>query len=247
MASSVTSPLASSDYPDFLGPILVKELRVGLGSRAVVAGMLGVQVLLSVLTLVRELSPEAQFFSAPSSHRHSANSLVSAGIVDLLYWFIMVVLFHVVLPFRHLWSGDEDAERTNVDLLTLAGQEQKLALSKWLAHGVLSSLVLCSILPYAICRSYCSGGNLTWELATLVWIWVNGMIFSSLGVAVGSYSTVARAFCAVPLLYFFVMIEKWCWLIAGNFGHFVPDLVAWFCAAIIAIPLALILSFATVR
>ena len=245
-AESDRSP---ADFPDWLGPMLVKELRQLLRSRVFTGALMWVQFSSAVLVLL-------EVVSSVEAHRNGGGQpmgMIRAAIgedavVTGLYWGNLVLLLHLLLPFRHLFFSDEDSQFENMELLRLAGlADTNLALSKSLAHGALSFLLLTSLLPYAVVRYFVGGVNVTSELGTLIWLWVNGLVFGTLGVLIGSCRRGGRIGWAIGLLFIFPVGEVICWsVVADGFtvGYSNPTpYIIWIGGATIMVSLSLTLAY----
>ena len=145
---SVALSIAGScpnDFPDWLSPLTVKELRQGLRSKSFLVTFLLAQLGMSLLTVggtIQEMmlqnspqiiSPFAEEF--PATMKATLFMLLVCGLLPLRSWFAM----------------REEGKGGCLELVILAGSNpQRLVMGKWTAHLLLMLVLSLSALPYNI-------------------------------------------------------------------------------------------------
>ena len=132
-----------TDFPDWLNPILVKELRQGLRSGIFVAAWIVIQAM-AILALVSEAA-------APPAHGAS-------GVASRMgFWGGAAVVLWLLLPMGAVRSVGGEAGESRVELLVLSGSaERRLCYGKWQTMVLQGALVYLSLLPYLVARYFVS-------------------------------------------------------------------------------------------
>src|SRR5882724_4477643 len=102
--------ILSRDFPGWLSPMLVKELRQGLRTRGFVGALVIFQIVMLVLMLAALASQTAQNPTARMS---------GAGITGAFFWAVISVQLLIVTPFRALGGLQHEVESRTLDLLLL--------------------------------------------------------------------------------------------------------------------------------
>lgn len=134
---------ARTDFPDWLNPILVKELRQGLRSGIFVTAWIVIQVM-AVLSLAGEAA--AQPAAGPS------------GILGrMTFWGATAIVLWLLLPLGATRSVGGELGESRVELLVLSGSaERRVCYGKWQTMVLQGALVYLSLLPYLVARYFVS-------------------------------------------------------------------------------------------
>lgn len=163
----ITPPI--QQFPDFLNPILVKELRQGLRGRVFVICLLLLQVAMVFLS----------FFGLAA-----AGSGESTEDFAVVFWIIAGIPLLLVLPAAGLGAVSGEHTAKTLELLFMSRlTARRILLGKWLALVVQAVLLVCAIFPYAVLRYFLGSVSIGQELSYL-----GGMLLACTvltGVAVG--------------------------------------------------------------
>ena len=136
------------DFGDWMSPMLVKELRMGLKSPFFVWGLLGVQLLLALLSLM---------FAGRGGE--------DMGIV---FWWCLAGPVCLLLPLRLSAALREEMGGNTMDTLVLTRLSGwRIVLGKWVATAALQVLMALTVLPYLILRYFAGGIDVVQEIAWL--------------------------------------------------------------------------------
>jgi len=151
------------DFSDVIGPMVVKELRQGLRTRAFTWAFLFVQGFLLLFMM--------SGFSESSDGRDTAGS----------FWGLLQFALLIVMPFRGLNALNSEVRLNTMELITLTRMSAwRITYGKWLALVSQSLLLAVAVLPYIVLRYFFGGMNVLAELVTLAvvtfptmqfWIW----------------------------------------------------------------------------
>ncbi|MCX6857655.1 MAG: hypothetical protein NTV80_22445, partial [Verrucomicrobia bacterium] len=175
------------DFPDFLSPMVVKELRQGLRTRAFSSTMLLMHVLLILITLITGLSE---------------NSLSMHWMLDGMATLVLCL----IMPFRVFNALSEEVKMNTLDMLMLTRITcTRILFGKWASVALQSLLITFSLMPYIVARYVFGGMDLVLELNFLVMKWLIGIVISALLVML---STIRQAWLknliiVVPLFFSF--------------------------------------------
>jgi len=177
---TTTAPLPINDFPDWLSPIVVKELRQGLKSRAFVSIatiLQGGMAFMFVLAALSRMSP-------------------GGGGVDTLsgfFWFMLWVPLVFVMPGRALQAIAEETKVQTLELVQMTRmQSLRIAFGKWLALTVQSLLLVIAILPYFVLRYFFGGVDLVNDLTHLLSLLALSMVLTASGLAASTLKTGLR-------------------------------------------------------
>lgn len=170
--SQVASPsLPSNDFPDWLSPILVKELRQGLKSRAFVSIATILQGGMAFLFVLAALSG-----MAPGS-----------GALDALngfFWFMLWVPLVFVTPGRALQAVAEETKLQTLELVQMTRmQSLRIVFGKWIALSSQSLLLVLAVLPYFVLRYFFGGVDLVSDVSNLVSLIALSLLLTAAGLA----------------------------------------------------------------
>jgi hypothetical protein len=151
-ALSIPPPLPTSaaaivrrDFPGWLSPMLVKELRQGLRTRGFVAALMIFQTVMLVLMLGA--------LAAQSTISISGRPMT--GMTTGFFWTLMLVQLIVVTPARALGGLQLEVESRTLDLLMLTRLNAwRVVLGKWISLLVQGALLLLAMLPYLVVRYF---------------------------------------------------------------------------------------------
>ncbi len=159
-----TGPQAvAHDWPDWMNPILVKELRQSLRSRwfeIIFLGLCGSLTLVTVLGAVLDAPRGSKFF----------------------FWAAVILTLHLLLPLRTALSAKDDRQRGNLELIRVTGlSAEKLANQRITALFFHTLVITSVILPFVMLRYFLGGVDLVDELQYLVMLVLSAPV---LGVAI---------------------------------------------------------------
>lgn len=174
------------DFFDWLSPMLVKELRQGMRSKALLVSLFLLQGLL-ILNVIVGLGL-------------ASNGDLSG--TTAMFWSILGLPLLVILPFSALGGIGNEIKTNTLDLVFLTRlTASRIVLGKWIAVVVQSFLLALTVLPYIALRYYLGGINVTTDLSVAGLLLACSALLSAFTVALSSYPTkIVRAFTSIGLL-----------------------------------------------
>jgi hypothetical protein len=141
------------DFPEFLGPMVVKELREGMRARRFVLPFLLVHLLMLV----------ALFSDLASIEVGSGFSLFMVGYGGIQglaeFWKMASLMLLVVIPLGGIGALQKESAGGNVELLLMTGQSRwKIVGGQWLVMFAQGSFILLTMVPYLLVRYFMIGG-----------------------------------------------------------------------------------------
>lgn len=177
--TTVLRPL--TDFPDRLSPMVVKELRQGLRTRAFSSILLLLHVLLILVTLMTAVADG------------------SADDIRWLYDGIATLVLCLVLPFRVSNALAEEIKHGTLDMLMLTRiSPGRIVLGKWASVVLQSLLITLSLAPYIVARYVFGGLELAPELLLLAAKWLAGSVITA---AILCLSTLRQAWLRMVILF----------------------------------------------
>ncbi len=183
--SSTALPVLT-DFPDRLSPMVVKELRQGLRTKAFASTLLMMHALLIIATLI-----------TGSAQNADDTRWLFDGLSTLVLCFIM--------PFRVANALAEEVKLNTLDMLLLTRLScSRIVFGKWANVALQSLLITLSLMPYVVARYMFGGLELTTEFLLLGSRWLGGCVITAILVAL---STIRQAWLRmvlilVPLFFF---------------------------------------------
>ncbi len=178
-----------SDFPDWLSPMLVKELRQGLRTHFFSVSLILFHVFMVITLLIGVASS-------------------GMGTSDGFFWFFVSLLLLVVQPLRLAGALSAEFERDTMGLIQLTRLDTwKIAFGKWLALNTQTLLLLTSILPYLAMRYFIGNLEFFHEMATLYLIGLGSALCSSIVLGTSIFqSSLQRIFMLVGLGLFVIPV-----------------------------------------
>jgi hypothetical protein len=196
------APILARDFPGWLPPMLVKELRQGLRTRGFVATLVGFQVLMLTLTLVALSTQNA---ATPGARMASA---AFGG----FFWIMIAVQLIFVTPSRALGGLQLEVDARTIDLIMLTRLTAwRVVIGKWISLLAQATLLLIAMLPYLVVRYFTENADLVEDMTLcLMMLGVSGVL-TAVGLWGSGVAKLARILMGVAVA--FVMIN-----IGGVFG-----------------------------
>jgi hypothetical protein len=201
MRSATTSPemMEPRDFPDWLNPIVVKELRQGLR-----------QMPFTLVFLLAHTILVSAYLMAFDALRTGGEVNPRAGdVISAVIFYSFAAFGFLLQPMRALFTISAETSTDNLDLLRLTRLDPaKIFIGKWLALFSETLLLAASLLPYLVLRYHLGGMSLFRELAMLYW-----MIFAS---GVLTAAAVAASVAVSKISKFTLPVVTWFALLAAS-------------------------------
>ena len=182
------------DFADWLSPVLVKELRQGLRSKAFVGIFIGVQVVMITMVAMWLASGLA------------TSGVVDSGARDGFFWTLLGLTMLVVFPLRAMNALTNELKAKTLDLVQLTHlSAMRIVTGKWLAVVAQSALVTVSVLPYATLRYFFGRVNVMDDLMGIGALFLGSLLFTALGVAASLLPPILRALLIFAVVYMGLM------------------------------------------
>lgn len=182
------------DFPSWLSPMVVKELRQGVQSGAFAWTFIALQAAMFLY-----LSYAVLIFEAGRGRGRTA--------FDFLFWPIVGTAVLFILPLRGLGAISGEKAGNNLDLVRLTQlSATKIVLGKWLAIVAQGALLVTAILPYVVLRYFFGDVNVIRDLATIGWLFVGSMLVAAAAIALSTKSPQVRLASVLLVLPSFVSI-----------------------------------------
>jgi hypothetical protein len=171
MATGAGRPWRGDDFPDWLPPMLVRELRQGIQSGAFFWTFLLIQLALVL---------HAAFTVLATSGRFDGDLLRASG---GFFWTLLVITVGFVIPLRGVNSIATERTGNNLDLVRLTRlSATRIVVGKWAALVAQAALVVASVLPYLVLRYFLGGVNVVHDLRALGWLLVGSAVVAALAI-----------------------------------------------------------------
>lgn len=199
-ANPLEAAIASvSEFPERLGPVLIKELRQGLRSGLFVLPFV---VLPAALALV------AVWALSIDNIANARNG------VESCFWIALIVPVLFLTPLRALVAIRSEREARTLELLQLTPLTAwRIVLAKWSSLQAQSLLWVAALLPFLVLRYFFGAMNLADQLLVLLWVVVAGAVLTAFGLVVSTLPRVAF-WLALTGIVFLGLLGLWSLVIA---------------------------------
>jgi hypothetical protein len=189
MNSGAAERIDLAALPDWLDPMVVKELRQALQEKWFLIPF----VLIHGLMIVALGMEWAQLQEGKNTQLRGE-----------VFWWVAYAMIGVLMPLRSFNALEEESRQGNMELLMMAGLSRwQIMRGKWFVQTSLTGLVLTSLLPYVLVR-YFFGAYEFWENFVLL-LTLLGLSLSSsallLGISGYRNYFMRIVLCALSLLY----------------------------------------------
>ncbi len=164
------------DFPDRLSPMLVKELRQGMRTRAFVGVFLALQIILGVILLS----------AGAAASSDDAGSTIS----NIIFIFFSIAVL-IIQPMRGISSLSSEIKGNTIDMMVLTRLSAwRIVTGKWASIVSQSALLLVTIIPYLILRYFFGGMNLIGEIVFLAVLFLTSATLTAITVGLSASSSV---------------------------------------------------------
>lgn len=164
------------DFPDRLSPMLVKELRQGMRTKAFVGVFLALQIILGVILLS----------AGAAASSDSAGSTIS----NIIFIFFSIAVL-IIQPMRGITALSSEVKGNTIDMMVLTRLSAwRIVTGKWASIVSQSALLLVTIIPYLILRYFFGGMNLVGEIVFLAVLFLSSAALTAVTVGLSASSSV---------------------------------------------------------
>ena len=210
--------LPASDFPDWLNPIFVRDLRQGLRSSFFIWAFVLLQGV-AILAALTEWAM-AQFFGGSGGGPVLAGA--STVVTNLIFsFFLPLSLFHSLQP--ELGRG-RNAEL----LLTSSLSRWQIVRGKLLVATTLSALLLISLLPYFLIRYFLGGVEPVGLMLEMINLLIANAAMNAIVIGASAFGSYIVRFVLIFFLMIFHSATAAAYVMRRNFsggipGGFLPD------------------------
>ena len=164
------------DFPDRLSPMLVKELRQGMRTKAFVGVFLALQIILGVILL--------------SAGAAASSDDAGETISNIIFIFFSIAVL-IIQPMRGITALSSEVKGNTIDMMVLTRLSAwRIVSGKWASIVSQSALLLVTIVPYLILRYFFGGMNLIGEIVFLAVLFLSSAALTAVTVGLSASSSV---------------------------------------------------------
>lgn len=164
------------DFPDRISPMLVKELRQGMRTKAFVGVFLALQIILGVILLA----------AGAAASSDDAGETIS----NIIFIFFSIAVL-IIQPMRGITSLSSEVKGNTIDMMVLTRLSAwRIVTGKWASIVSQSALLLVTIIPYLILRYFFGGMNLIGEIVFLAVLFLSSATLTAVTVGLSAASSV---------------------------------------------------------
>jgi ABC-type transport system involved in multi-copper enzyme maturation permease subunit len=147
--------IVARDFPRWVPPMLVKELRQGLRTRGFIASLIGFQIVMVIFTLV----------ALSTQNEIRPNNRMPGTFFSGVFWLVLAVQLIMVTPARALGGLQQEVDSRTIDLLMLTRLTAwRVVMGKWFSLVGQATLLLVAMLPYLVVRYFTDSADILADL-----------------------------------------------------------------------------------
>jgi len=187
-APASPAPPPRLDFPGWLPPMLVKELRQGLRQRGFVGGLIAAQATLVIMFSIG--------FATDVGGGGS-----SRGMIDGFFWSAIFATLILLAPLRALTALSAELEARTMDLLLLTRLDAwRIVWGKWVSLTAQSLLLTFALLPYAVVRYFFGSVDILQDLAIITYLFAAGGVFTAAALWASGMNRVVRLLIVIGMI-----------------------------------------------
>jgi hypothetical protein len=176
------------DFPGWMPPMLVKELRQGLRQRGFVGGLIAAQAVLVIMF--------ATGFATDTGNGSSSRSMI-----DGFFWCTMFATLLLLAPLRALSALSAELEGRTMDLLLLTRLDSwRIVWGKWVSLMAQSLLLAVALLPYAVVRYFFGAVGILQDLAIIAYMLAACGAFTAAGLWASGMNRVVKMLLVIAMI-----------------------------------------------
>ena len=190
LAASAAAGRARHDFPGWLPPMLVKELRQGLRQRGFVGGLVAAQAVLVIL-----------FISGFATEVGDGSG--ARRMIDGVFWSTLFATLLIMAPLRALGALSAEIDARTMDLLLLTRLDAwRIVWGKWVSLMSQSLLLVVALLPYAVVRYFFGSVDIVQDLIAIVVMVGAGGVSTAVGLWASGMNRIIRLLIVIAVLFF---------------------------------------------
>jgi len=188
---------AGDDFPSWMSPMLVKELRQGVQSGVFAWTFVLLQAAMFILMLLWLLD-RSRSFAAPDS-----------GFFHGTFWWLFGIAAVLAIPLRAGATMVSERQGQTLDLLRLTRlSSTQIVVGKWLSTMAQVGLLAVAVLPYVVLQYFFGGLDVVADLSLFVMVLLGASVVTALSIATSGQPAAARGLLIALFAYGFVMVNS---------------------------------------
>ena len=184
------------DFPDWVNPFVVKELRQGLHSSIFVGVFVTLHACVAVAMILGFVMSETQ--GAPFQ------------LAQILQWIVEVSCVCILLPLGGYAAVVGEVKADSLELIRVAGVSSgQIVFGKWQAQLCLVTIALVSVSPYHMLLYYLNHAGPLGQIAALYSCWLISLLITSMMMFYATLTTAGRMGClffGLPVMLFMLIM-----------------------------------------
>ncbi|MEM0895984.1 MAG: hypothetical protein AAGJ79_03785 [Verrucomicrobiota bacterium] len=184
----MTALASIQDFKDWIGPMVVKELRQGLRTKSFIGVFIGLQTMLVIITIAM------------------ADAGSSGESISAWFWGFINLTFIVLMPLRGFNAISQEARHQTLELVLMTRlNARRITYGKWFALYAQTLLFSISLLPFVIMRFFLGGIEIATEIYILLLFTIASGALTAISVGVSAQpSALLRGAATLLIVFAFV-------------------------------------------
>lgn len=232
--AAAAAPLAATgrrawtgdDFPSWMSPMLVKELRQGVQSGVFAWTFVLLQAAMFILMLLWLLDRSRSFAGPDGGFFHGT------------FWWLFGIAAVLAIPLRAGATMVSERQGQTLDLLRLTRlSSTQIVVGKWLSTMAQVALLAVAVLPYVVLQYFFGGLDVVADLSLFVMVLLGASVVTALSIATSGQPAAARGLLVALFVYGFFVFNS----MGGVFVGGLVSPAAWTAIAIVTAILSAVL------
>lgn len=178
------------DFPAWMSPMLVKELRQGVQSGVFAWTFILLQAAMFILMTLWLLERSAQSGTRDTGFFHGT------------FWWLFGIAAMLVIPLRASFSMVSERQGQTLDLLRLTRlSSTQIVFGKWLSTMAQVTLLAVAVLPYVVLQYFFGGLDVIADLTLFLLVLLGASVIAALSIATSGQPAASRGLLMVAVGY----------------------------------------------
>ena len=214
------------DFPSWMSPMLVKELRQGVQSGVFAWTFVLLQAAMFILMLLWLLDRSRSFAGPDGGFFHGT------------FWWLFGIAAVLAIPLRAGATMVSERQGQTLDLLRLTRlSSTQIVVGKWLSTMAQVGLLAVAVLPYVVLQYFFGGLDVVADLSLFVMVLLGASVVTALSIATSGQPAAARGLLVAVFVYGFFVFNS----MGGVFVGGLVSPAAWTAIAIVTAILSAVL------
>lgn len=177
------------DFPFWLSPTIVKELRQGLRTYIFTLSLVLLPIAMAGIYILGFLKDQGN------------KSILHSSSINIFYWIFVIAVLFFIIPFKALSSVKEEKDAGTSDILLLTNLSPfRIIWSKWSSLSLQTVLLLFTLVPFIFVRYYYGAANPVYDLCSLGLVFITSTVLIATAIWLSGTHKAIKGLIIIPAI-----------------------------------------------